>query len=144
MLQEIETKTISQVDQALITLSTAASDAVKNILAEKNLEGYALRVYVAGGGCCGVNFGMALDNNFRDVDTTFEMNGVKVVVDEVSIDYLRGASIDFINDPVRGAGFAVDSPNAKGHSHGEGGCACGSSSGGDSCGCGGGSCSCQN
>lgn len=144
MLQEIETKTISQADQSLITLSTAASDAVKNILAEKNLEGYALRVYVAGGGCCGVSFGMALDNNFRDVDTTFEMNGVKVVVDEVSIDYLRGASIDFINDPVRGAGFAVDSPNAKGHSHGEGGCACGSNSGGESCGCGGGACSCQN
>jgi iron-sulfur cluster assembly protein len=143
MLEEIQTKTISQVDQSVITLSTAASDAVKNILAEKNLEGYALRVYVAGGGCCGVNFGMALDNNFRDVDTTFEMNGVKVVVDEMSIDYLRGASIDFINDPVRGAGFAVDSPNAKGHSHSEGGCACGSS-GADSGGCGGGSCSCQN
>jgi iron-sulfur cluster assembly protein len=112
-------------------------------LNERNLEGYALRVYVAGGGCCGVNFGMALDNNFRDVDTTFEANGVKVVVDEVSIDYLRGASIDFVNDPVRGAGFAVDSPNAKGHEHGEGGCACGT--GGGSCGCGGGgACSCQN
>jgi iron-sulfur cluster assembly protein len=143
MLQELDTKVITQDDQSLITLSIAATDAVKNILAEKNLEGYALRVYVAGGGCCGVNFGMALDNNFRDVDTTFEANGVKVVVDEVSIDYLRGASIDFINDPVRGAGFAVDSPNTKGHSHGEGGCACGSS-GGESCGCGGGSCSCQN
>ncbi len=143
MLQELDTKTITTIDTNLITLSTAASDAVKNILAEKNLEGYALRVYVAGGGCCGVNFGMALDNNFRDVDTTFEANGVKVVVDEVSIEYLRGASIDFINDPVRGAGFAVDSPNAKGHSHGEGGCACGTDGGG-SCGCGGGSCSCQN
>jgi iron-sulfur cluster assembly accessory protein len=144
MLQEIETKTITQIDSSSITLSTAAAEAVKNILAEKNLEGYALRVYVAGGGCCGVNFGMALDNNFRDVDTTFEMNGVKVVVDEVSIDYLRGSSIDFINDPVRGAGFAVDSPNAKGHSHGEGGCACGSNEAESSGGCGGGSCSCQN
>jgi iron-sulfur cluster assembly accessory protein len=142
MLQELDANSITQVGQSLITLSNAASEAVKNILAEKKLEGYALRVYVAGGGCCSVNFGMALDNNFRDVDTTFETNGVKVVVDEVSIDYLRGASIDFINDPVRGAGFAVDSPNAKGHSHGEGGCACGT--GGDSCGCGGGSCACQN
>jgi iron-sulfur cluster assembly protein len=144
MLQEIDTNILTQADQSVVTLSTAASDAVKNILAEKNLEGYALRVYVAGGGCCGVNFGMALDNNFRDVDTVFESNGVKVVVDEVSIDHLRGASIDFINDPVRGAGFAVDSPNAKGHSHGEGGCACGSGGGESSCGCGGGSCSCQN
>jgi iron-sulfur cluster assembly accessory protein len=143
MLQEIDTKIIStEAFSTTISLSTAASDAVKNILNERNLAGYALRVYVAGGGCCGVNFGMALDNNFRDVDTTFEVNGVKVVVDEVSIDYLRGASIDYVNDPVRGAGFAVDSPNAKGHSHSEGGCACGS--GGGSCGCGGGSCSCQN
>jgi len=141
MLQELETKILTDANAATINLSTAASDAVKNILNERKLEGYALRVYVAGGGCCGVNFGMALDNNFRDVDTTFEVNGVKVVVDEVSIDYLRGASIDFVNDPVRGAGFAVDSPNAKGHSHSEGGCACGSEEGS---GCGGGSCSCQN
>ncbi len=141
MLQELETKILTDANIATLTLSTAASEAVKNILNERNLEGYALRVYVAGGGCCGVNFGMALDNNFRDVDTTFEINGVKVVVDEVSIDYLKGANIDFVNDPVRGAGFAVDSPNAKGHSHSEGGCACGSEGGGS---CGGGSCSCQN
>ena len=143
MLQEFETKVLIGVVAPTLTLSTAASEAVKNILNERKLEGYALRVYVAGGGCCGVNFGMALDNNFRDVDTTFEINGVTVVVDEVSIDHLRGANIDFVNDPVRGAGFAVDSPNAKGHSHSEGGCACGSGGGG-SCGCGGGSCSCQN
>jgi len=143
MFQELETKIPTPTEISVVTLTTAASDAVKNILNERNLEGYALRVYVAGGGCCGVNFGMALDNNFRDVDTTFDANGVKVVVDEVSIDYLRGATVDFVNDPVRGAGFAVDSPNAKGHSHSEGGCACGSDGGG-SCGCGGGSCSCQN
>jgi iron-sulfur cluster assembly accessory protein len=143
MLQEIETKTTTETALPTLTLSVAASDAVKNILAERKLEGYALRVYVAGGGCCGVNFGMALDNNIQGADTSFELNGVQVVVDEVSIDYLRGASIDFVNDPVRGAGFAVDSPNAKSHSHAEGGCACGSEESG-SCGCGGGSCSCQN
>ena len=134
MLQELETKVLTETNIPTITLSATASDAVKNILSERNLEGYALRVYVSGGGCCGVNFGMALDNNIRDVDTTFEANGVKVIVDEVSIDYLRGATIDFVNDPSRGAGFAVDSPSAKSHehAHGEGGCGCG------------GSCSCQN
>ena len=132
MLEELDTKIITETETSTISLSMAASDAVKSILAERNLEGYALRVYVAGGGCCGVNFGMALDNNIRDVDTTFEANGVKVVVDEVSIDYLRGATIDFVNDPVRGAGFAVDSPSVQAHSHGE-----------ESCGCGG-SCSCNN
>jgi len=127
MLQEIETQ--------VINVSSSAAQAVQNILTERNLEGYALRVYVAGGGCCGVNFGMALDNNFRDVDSTFDSGGIRVVVDNVSLDYLRGASIDFVNDPVRGAGFVVDSPNAKqehGHDHGEEGCACG------------GSCSCNN
>jgi iron-sulfur cluster assembly accessory protein len=134
MLEELDTKIITETETSTISLSTAASDAVKNILTERNLEGYALRVYVAGGGCCSVNFGMALDNNLRDVDTIFESNGVQVVVDEVSIDYLRGARIDFVNDPVRGAGFAVDSPNAKSHSHehSEDACACG------------GSCSCNN
>jgi iron-sulfur cluster assembly accessory protein len=142
MLDQLNTKTI--VETPMISLSSAAADAVKSILSERNLEGYALRVYVAGGGCCSVNFGMALDNNIRDVDTSFEAHGVKVVVDEVSIDYLRGASIDFVNDPVRGSGFAVDSPMAKGHSHGEGACACGSGGGGGSCGCGGGSCGCGN
>ncbi len=138
MLQEIETQ--------LFTLTPAASQAVKDILEQRSLEGYALRVYVAGGGCCGVNFGMALDNNFRDIDTLFDADGVQVVVDNVSMDYLREASIDFVNDPQHGAGFAVNSPNAKkghGHEHGEGGCACGSD-GSDSGGCGGGSCGCNN
>jgi iron-sulfur cluster assembly accessory protein len=124
MLQETETQ--------LFTLTPAASEAVKDILAQRKLEGYALRVYVSGGGCCGVNFGMALDNTFREADKTFEDNGVKVVVDEISIDYLRGATIDFVSDPQRGAGFAVNSPHAQSHDHSDGGCACG------------GSCSCNN
>ena len=126
MLQEIETQTF--------TLTSTAAQAVKDILAQRNLEGYALRVYVAGGGCCGVNFGMALDNNLSDADTTFDSSGVKVVVDRASIDYLRGATVDFVNDPTHGAGFMVDSPNLPKHEHehGDGGCGCG------------GSCSCKN
>jgi iron-sulfur cluster assembly accessory protein len=139
MLQEIETK--------IFSLTPAATQAVKDILEQRKLEGYALRVYVAGGGCgcSGVNFGMALDNNFRDVDTTFDTNGIQVVVDNISIDYLREATIDFVNDPQRGAGFAVNSPNAKGkgHEHASSeGCSCSNGSSGG-CGCGG-SCSCNN
>jgi len=125
---------LEELDVQTITVSPAASNAINNIVNERKLEGYALRIFVSGGGCgCGgVNFGMALENNIRDEDITFETNGVKVVVDEVSIDYLRGAHIDFANDPERGAGFIVDSPNAQTHEHSEGGCACG------------GSCSCNN
>ncbi len=120
MLEEIDIQTIS--------LTPAASKAVSDIIAERKLEGYALRVYLAGSSCCnGVNFGMALDNNVRDVDRTFESSGVKIVVDEVSLDYLQGAKIDFVNDPERGAGFLVDSPNAQAHEHGEEGCSCGGS-----------------
>ena len=81
MLKEIST----QVNTNTVTLSLAAAQAVQNIMAEKELEGYALRVYVAGGGCGGTQFGMALDNNFRDIDSIYESEGVKVVVDEVSI-----------------------------------------------------------
>lgn len=127
MLQELELNTI--------TVTPAASKAVADIIAERKLEGYALRVYLSGSGCCsGVSFGMALDDNIRDIDQTFDADGVKVVVDQVSMDYLRGARIDFVNDPQRGTGFMVDSPvaQAPSHSHSEEGCACG------------GSCSCNN
>ncbi len=138
MLQEIDVQTIN--------ISPAASEAVQNIITERNLDGYALRVYVAGGGCCGVSFGMALDNNFQGNDMTFEANGIKVVVDNISMDSLRGATVDFVNDPQRGAGFVVSNPNAAASEHG--GCACGSggSGGGGGCGCGGGAsaCSCGN
>jgi iron-sulfur cluster assembly accessory protein len=127
MLQEVEIRSIS--------LTPAAASAVNEILSQRKLEGYALRVYLAGSGCCsGVNFGMALDNNVRDVDKTFESGGVRIVVDEVSFDYLQGARIDYIQDPVHGAGFLVDSPSVQAHehAHGEEGCACG------------GTCSCNN
>jgi iron-sulfur cluster assembly protein len=120
-------------------MSSSAAEAVSRILSERKLEGYALRVYVAGGGCCGVSFGMALDNNIHSNDATFQTQGVQVVVDDQSIAYLRGAKIDFVNDPARGAGFTVDSPvknssscacGSSSHSHAEseeGGCACGGS-----------------
>ena len=125
---------LEELDIQTITVSPAAFNAISNIISEKKLEGYALRVFVSGSGCgCGgVNFGMALENNIRNEDITFDANGVKVVVDEVSIDYLRGAHIDFVNDSDRGAGFIVDSPSAHAHEQSEGECACG------------GSCSCNN
>ncbi len=138
MLQEINPNI--GIESETIHISTAAAGAVKNILAERKLDGYALRVYVAGSGCSGVQFGMALDNNIRASDQSFQVEGVQVVVDEVSIEYLRGGKIDFVNDPQRGAGFVVDSPLAN-----QGGCSCGSkneASEDGSCGCGGGSCGC--
>ncbi len=113
-----------EIGTQVVAVSPAAAEAVHKIMAERNLEGYALRVYVASGGCCGVNFGMALDNQIRKDDTTFETNGIKMVLDPISLDYLRGASIDFVNDPVQGSGFVIHQAHSR---HSEGGCACGGS-----------------
>jgi iron-sulfur cluster assembly protein len=143
MLQEIETGI--EVSTEPIAITPAAASAVRDILTERKLEGYGLRVYVAGGGCCGVQFGMALDNNTHPNDATFELGGIKLLVDDQSMNYLQGAKIDFVNDPQRGAGFVVDSPSAQKEG---GSCSCGNSHShadaeaeGSTCACGG-SCSC--
>jgi iron-sulfur cluster assembly accessory protein len=103
-----------------ITLTQSAAEAVRALLEKKNLEGYALRVFVQGGGCSGFQYGMALEGNIREQDTKFEQHGVQLVIDEVSIDYLRGATVDYVED-VMGSGFKIENPNAVSA------CGCGSS-----------------
>lgn len=132
------------VNTEFITLTPAASKAVLDLIAQNNVEGYALRVYVAGRGCSGLQYGMALDDEFRPEDRIETLEGVKVVIDEVSIEYLRGASIDYVTNAA-GTGFKIDNPNSvagcsscgSSANSEEGGC-CGSdsaSSGGSGCGC---------
>jgi iron-sulfur cluster assembly accessory protein len=141
----MEAKMLQETGIQTLILSPAAATAVRQIIEEKELEGYALRVFVAGGGCCSVQFGMALDNQIRENDLSFESNGIQVVVDNASIQYLQGGKVDFINDPQHGQGFVVDSPSAKKET---GECGCGShgekSHAGetDACACGG-SCNCN-
>jgi len=127
---------LDQANIQIITISPEASKAVQSIMDEKNLEGYALRIFVSGnsscgcggGGCGGTQFGMALDNIIKDVDTTIEAEGVKIVVDDISMEYLHGANIEFVNDPQRGAGFVINTQKAHDHNHNQGeGCACGGS-----------------
>jgi iron-sulfur cluster assembly accessory protein len=103
-----------------IALTDSAAKAVSELLQKRELEDYALRIYIAGGGCSGYQYGMALEGNIRDSDLTFEQHGVKVVVDEVSINYLRGATVDYV-DEIMGSGFKIDNPNAVSS------CGCGSS-----------------
>lgn len=113
-----------------VNLTSSAASAVQALLKEKNLEGYALRVFVQGGGCSGYQYGLALDNNIRPTDTTCETDGIKLLCDEVSIQYLTGATIDYLDGP-QGSGFKIENPNPISSS-----CGCGdSSSQGDSCGC---------
>jgi iron-sulfur cluster assembly protein len=94
-----------------VALTPAAADAVRELLAKRELVGYGLRIYIQGGGCSGYQYGMALDDNFREEDLVTDCHGVKVVVDEVSINYMRGATIDYVDD-LMGSGFKVENPNA--------------------------------
>lgn len=103
--------TLPEIKTAEITLTPAAAQAVQDMLAQRNLEDHALRVFIAGGGCSGYQYGMALEPQIRETDLVAELHGVKVVIDEISIDYLRGAHIDFVND-VMASGFKIDNPNA--------------------------------
>ena len=104
----------------MVTLTPSAVQAVRDLLAKRELNGYALRVFVSGGGCSGLQYGMALEGNIRDDDFTREFEDVKVVVDEVSINYLRGATVDYVEN-VMGSGFKIENPNAVSD------CGCGSS-----------------
>jgi iron-sulfur cluster assembly accessory protein len=112
MLNEIETQSVA--------ISSEAAQAVQDIMTERKLEGYALRVFVSGGGCCGAQFGMALDNNITDMDSVIETHNIKLVVDRTSLEYLNGAKIEYVDDPVRGKGFAVNNPNQHSNCSGEG------------------------
>ena len=94
-----------------ITLTPSAAQAVRDLLEKRNLEGYALRVFISGGGCSGFQYGMALEGNIRENDLSQEFDGIKVVVDEVSINYLHGASVDYV-EGVMGSGFKIENPNA--------------------------------
>ena len=94
-----------------ITLTPSAAQAVRDLLEKRNLEGYALRVFISGGGCSGFQYGMALEGNIRENDLSQEFDGINVVVDEVSINYLHGASVDYV-EGVMGSGFKIENPNA--------------------------------
>lgn len=119
----------ANLDSSTIEMTPAAIQVVKDLMENKKLTDHALRIFISGGGCSGFQYGMAFEANIRPEDTTFEMDGIKLVVDEMSINYLLGSKIDYIDDP-QGVGFKIDNPNIMS------GCHCGnsSSSGSPECG----------
>ena len=122
--------------EKVITLTEKAADHVKKIRdAKDETKGKPLRIYAEGGGCCGMQYGMAFDEKQAD-DNVVNAHGVEIVVDGLSADYLRGSTVDF-DDSLQGAGFKIINPNASCDS----GCGCGSKSEGE--GQGGGSCGCS-
>lgn len=121
-----------------ITLTERALVELKDLIQGQEKPDASLRVWVAGGGCSGLSYGMALDDGApEEGDKVFEQGGVKIVIDELSLHYMDGSSVDYVED-VLGGGFKIENPNATG------GCGCGSSfKTADSAGGGGGCGSCS-
>jgi iron-sulfur cluster assembly protein len=133
--------TLEQTDS--VQLTAAAREMVQNLLTQKNVPDYGLRIFVSGGGCSGMQYGMALDGDAGENDHVINSDGVRIFVDSISMMYLSGAVVDY-EDSLMGGGFRIDNPNAVsscgcGHSFktsgaatdnatgysGGGGCACG-------------------
>jgi iron-sulfur cluster assembly protein len=124
----------------MITLTPRALTELKDLMASQEKTDSALRVWVAGGGCSGLSYGMALDDaDPEKEDQIFEQEGVRIVVDPLSLNYMSGSSVDYVDDQF-GGGFKIENPNATSS------CGCGSSfsteegqGGGGGCG----SCGCR-
>ena len=97
--------------QNIIALTDNAAAEVKSLLALPENAGKAFRVFVEKGGCSGMQYGMVFDET-RDGDIISEQQGVVVVVDRISADYVRGMSVDF-SDALTAGGFKISNPNAK-------------------------------
>ena len=95
----------------LVNLTAPAVVEVKHLLAQPENAGKHLRVYVEQGGCSGMQYGMVFDEK-RDADLIAEHEGVRVLVDPFSANYLRGSVIDF-KDGLNGGGFKISNPNAR-------------------------------
>ena len=120
----------------MITITPEAANQLKSFLVDNASPEAGLRVFVAPGGCSGLQYGMTIEDNAEDGDEVIETEGVRLLVDNFSAMYLAGAEVDYVNS-LMGGGFTVHNPNAVA------GCACGHSfNSGDNaptangCGCG--------
>ena len=103
-----------------LQFTDAAAKKVKNLIADEENPALKLRVYITGGGCSGFQYGFTFDDQMNDGDMTIEKQGVALVVDPMSLQYLVGGSVDY-TEGLEGSRFIVTNPNAKTT------CGCGSS-----------------
>ena len=96
----------------MINVSQMAATKISELLAEENKAGSGLRVFVQGGGCSGFQYGLMIEDNGQGAgDQVYESNGIKLYVDPISVRYLSGAEVDFV-DTITGGGFTIKNPNA--------------------------------
>jgi len=104
----------------MVNLTPAAAEKLSGIMSQKGMvDSHALRVFVKGGGCGGMQYGMTFDEK-REGDEVYEQHGMKIIVDSTSLFYIDGANIDYV-DNLMGGGFHIDNPQATSS------CGCGSS-----------------
>lgn len=94
-----------------IMLTSAASQHVRKLMQDRDLQGHALRVFISGGGCSGYQYGMALESQPRETDLRYTFDDIEVVVDPQSFGMLEGSTIDYVDD-LMGGGFKIENPNA--------------------------------
>ena len=99
------------IDQKVVSLTDEAVGQLKSLLEKESNPALGLRVFVTGGGCSGLQYGMAFDDNVRPEDAVVEQEGVRILVDDFSQPYIQGSEIDYV-DGLMGAGFTVHNPNA--------------------------------
>ena len=95
----------------MITLTDRAASEIKGLLEKQGKNDAMLRVFVAGGGCSGFQYGMSLEDEAMEGDKRIDINGVHVVIDPRSMLYIQGAEVDYV-DSMMGGGFKIDNPNA--------------------------------
>lgn len=100
------------IESTAITLTERAVNKVKEIMEAQGQQGAGLRIYVAGGGCSGFKYGMTLDDEPGPDDTVYTFGDLRVFIDSMSLPYLQGARVDYVQDELLGEGFKVDNPNA--------------------------------
>ena len=103
-----------------LEFTEAAANKVKHLIADEDNPNLKLRVYITGGGCSGFQYGFTFDEIVNEDDTTMVKNGVQLLIDSMSYQYLVGAEIDY-KDDLEGAQFVIKNPTATST------CGCGSS-----------------
>ena len=106
--------------ESSLIFSVAAATKVKELIRDEGNDALMLRVFISGGGCSGFQYGFTFDEKIGDGDTIIENEGVKLLVDPMSFQYLSGAEIDY-SEGMEGAQFVIRNPNATTT------CGCGSS-----------------
>ena len=106
--------------QKTVTVTSKAAEKIKEFMKEDDDKAEYLRVYVQGGGCSGLSYGMGFEKAKEEDDLVIEENGVKILIDSYSLDHLKGANVDYI-ESLMGSGFKINNPNVTKS------CSCGSS-----------------